>query len=179
MIYYDVIMSGFGGQGILLIGNLLSYAAISEGKEVSFFPAYGVEMRGGTANCTVVISDKEIGSPVVGSPLSAIIMNAPSYEKFYQKVKEGGAAVINTSLITIFEKRKDINTVLIPANEIAAKIVDVKLASMVALGAYVKKTRVVSIDSLIQNLKNVISSRNLKYLPLNEKALLAGYEYVK
>src|SRR3989304_9589134 len=118
--YYDVTVAGFGGQGVLVIGNLLAYAAMREGRHVTYLPTYGVEMRGGTANCTVVISSREIGSPVVGRPCSSIVMNLPSLLKYENLILPGGLLLINSSLINLGEtSRKDIEILLIPANEIA------------------------------------------------------------
>ncbi len=173
--YQDVIMAGFGGQGILMIGNLLSIAAIGEGRRVTYFPVYGVEMRGGTANCTVIISDEEIGSPIVGNPMSLIAMNGPSLEKFGETVKTGGTIVVNTSLCGSGKiQREDVEIVEIPANEIAERVGSQQLASMVALGAFVKKTNVVKIESLLEALPKVISKRYEKLIPLNVKAIKEG-----
>ena len=118
----DVIMAGFGGQGILLIGKMLAYAGMHEGKEVSWLPSYGPEMRGGTANCTVVISDKPVGSPVIRSPRAVVAMNLPSLEKFEPDIREGGLLLINSSLINRGPERDDLTVVEIPANELASEL---------------------------------------------------------
>lgn len=171
----DVIMAGFGGQGILLIGNLLSYAAMEEGRRVTYFPAYGVEMRGGTANCTVVVSDEEIGSPVVGRPSSVIVMNGPSLERFRQSVKEGGTLILNRSLVDPGKvDRGDVRVVAVPANDIAREIGSPQLASMVALGAYAGLTGVVAVESLVRAMPNVIPKRNERFIPLNIEAVRRG-----
>ncbi len=178
---FDVIMAGFGGQGVMLIGNLLAYAAMNQGKNVTFFPSYGVEMRGGTANCTVVISDKEIGSPIVGTPKSLIIMNKPSLEKFQPRLEKDGILIFNSSLID--EKvvsRNDINVFKIPMNELSMEISgSSRLANMIAIGAFVKLTEVVELDVLKEALKNVISERNLKFIPDNIKAIDCGFKFVE
>ena len=178
--YFDVVMAGFGGQGVMLIGNLLAYAAMNSGKNVTFFPSYGVEMRGGTANCTVVISDEEIGSPIVGNPKSLIIMNKPSLDKFQPRLEKGGLLIFNSSLIDEKEvKRDDINVVNLPMNDMSMEISSSpRLANMIAIGAFVKLTDVVDLDVLKTSLNNVISERNQKFIPDNIKAIDFGYNKV-
>lgn len=177
----DVIMAGFGGQGILMIGNLLSLAAMEEGKHVTYFPAYGVEMRGGTANCTVVISDEEIGSPVVGRPKACVIMNGPSLEKYLPLLQEGGDLVINRSLVDPAQVgRGDLRLLSIPANDIAREVVgSQQLASMVALGAYVTVAGVVGMQTLFDCLPKVISKKYEKFIPLNVNALKEGESFAR
>jgi 2-oxoglutarate ferredoxin oxidoreductase subunit gamma len=177
----DVIMAGFGGQGILMIGNLLSIAAMEEGKHVTYFPAYGVEMRGGTANCTVVVSDEEIGSPVVGRPKACVIMNGPSLEKYLPLICEGGDLVINSSLVDPAKAvRGGLRLLSIPANDIARQVVgSQQLASMVALGAYVTVTGVVSIATLFDCIPKVISKKYEKFIPLNVNALKEGESFAR
>lgn len=177
----DVIMAGFGGQGILMIGNLLSLAAMEEGKHVTYFPAYGVEMRGGTANCTVVVSDEEIGSPVVGRPQACVIMNGPSLEKYLPLIRERGVLVINRSLVDPAKAdRRDLQVLSIPANDIARDVVgSPQLASMVALGAYVALTGVVSMGTLFDCIPKVISKRYEKFIPLNVNALKEGESFAR
>ena len=172
-------MAGFGGQGILMIGNLLSLAAMEEGRHVTYFPAYGVEMRGGTANCTVVVSDEEIGSPVVGHPRSCVIMNGPSLEKYLPLIREGGDLVINSSLVDPGKVvRGDVRLLSIPANDIAREVVGTQqLASMVALGAYVTISGVVSMRTLFDCLPKVISKKYEKFIPLNVNALKEGESF--
>ena len=177
----DVIMAGFGGQGILMIGNLLSIAAMEEGKHVTYFPAYGVEMRGGTANCTVVVSDEEIGSPVVGRPMACVIMNGPSLEKYLPLIREGGGLVINSSLVDPEKAaRGDLRLLSIPANDIARQVVgSQQLASMVALGAYVALTGVVSMRTLFDCIPKVMSKKYEKFIPLNVNALKEGESFAR
>lgn len=172
---HDVIMAGFGGQGILMIGNLLALAAMEEGRHVTYFPAYGVEMRGGTANCTVVISDEEIGSPVVGRPGSCIIMNGPSLGKYLPSIREGGILVVNSSLVDPGAvDRRDLRLLALPANDIARTVGSPQLASMVALGAHVGLTGVVGMETLVACLPKVVSKRYEKFIPLNVNALKEG-----
>jgi 2-oxoglutarate ferredoxin oxidoreductase subunit gamma len=177
----DVIMAGFGGQGILMIGNLLSIAAMEEGRHVTYFPAYGVEMRGGTANCTVVISDEEIGSPVVGRPKACVVMNGPSLARYLPSILEGGDLVINRSLVDPAKvDRKDLRLLAIPANDIAREVVgSQQLASMVALGAYVERTGVVRMQTLFGCLPKVISKKYEKFIPLNVNALKEGESFAR
>lgn len=177
----DVIMAGFGGQGILMIGNLLSIAAMEEGRHVTYFPAYGVEMRGGTANCTVVLSDEEIGSPVVGRPKACVVMNGPSLDRYLPTILEGGDLVINRSLVDPAKvDRKDLRLLAIPANDIAREVVgSQQLASMVALGAYVERTGVVRIQTLFDCLPKVISKKYEKFIPLNVNALKEGESFAR
>ena len=175
----NVILAGFGGQGILMIGNLLSIAAMEEGRNVTYFPAYGVEMRGGTANCTVVISDEEIGSPVVGNPESCVVMNGPSLAKYLPMVKPGGNLVVNESLVDPREAdRGDLKVLPIPANEIARRATGTpQLASMVALGAYIARTGVVRMKTVFDCLPGVVSKKYERFLPLNVSALKEGESF--
>ena len=131
----EVIIAGFGGQGVLFAGLLLAYAAMDEGKDVTWIPSYGPEMRGGTANCTVVVSDEEIGSPFVKNPSAVLAMNLPSLDKYEKLVKPGGVLVVNASMVNREVERKDINVVSLPANEIADEAGSKRAVNMVMLGA--------------------------------------------
>ncbi len=175
----SVIMAGFGGQGILLIGNMLAYAGLEEGKHVTYMPAYGVEMRGGTANCTVVVSDEPIGSPIVGKPDAVIVMNLPSLKKFESWIKPGGALFLNTSLVPPEQQtRSDITVYPIPANDLATEMGNARLANMILIGAYVEATQVVSQASLVNSLSKVISERNARFIPQNIEAIKRGAQHV-
>jgi 2-oxoglutarate ferredoxin oxidoreductase subunit gamma len=177
--YYDVIIGGFGGQGIMMIGNLLANAAMKEGYHVTYLPVYGVEMRGGTANCTVVISSHQIGSPVVGRPHASIVMNLPSLMKYEPLVLPEGLLIINSSLIAPKEaNRKDIEILAIPVNEIAIEHGNPKLANMVALGAFVEKTKLVRMSSLFESFEKVLDERYYSLIPSNIKAIQIGAEFV-
>ena len=146
--YFDVFMAGFGGQGILLIGNLLAYAAIREGKNASFFPAYGVEKRGGAATCTVVITDGEVESPVVGRPGAALLFNPLSMEKYFERVRPGGFTLINSSLVEDAGRgRADLSLLRLPLNDMALQIGDARLLNMIAVGAYARRTGAVSLPA--------------------------------
>ena len=174
----EVIMAGFGGQGVMSIGKLLSYAGMKEDKEVSWMPSYGPEMRGGTANCTVIVSDKKIPSPLSSNPDSIIIMNLPSLDKFEPQVKSGGTIFVNSSLITREVKRDDVEVVKVPANEIANELGNSKIANMAMLGAFVAQRGIVDIDTVKKSLENVLPERWHSLIPLNQKALAEGYDLV-
>ncbi len=173
----EVIIAGFGGQGVLFAGKLLSYTALDEGKEVTWIPSYGPEMRGGTANCTVVISDEEIGSPFVNNPTAVIAMNLPSLEKFEDLVKEGGVLVVNSSMVNREVARDDIKVVNIPANEIAQAIGSERAVNMVMLGALLGNLDLLSLDAVDAALENHLPERHKKFLPANKEALHKGAEY--
>jgi len=178
--YYNLIVAGFGGQGVMVIGNLLAYAAMIEEKHVTYLPVYGVEMRGGTANCTVVIASHPIGSPVVGKPHAAIVMNLPSLIKYEPLILPNGLVFLNSSLIEPKEAyRKDIEIFSIPVNEIAINNGNPKLANMVALGAFNEKTRLVQMSSLFESLGKVLDERYHHLIPSNIKAIEAGAKYVQ
>ncbi len=177
--YQDVIIAGFGGQGVMLIGTLLAYAAMEDGQNVTYMPVYGPEMRGGTANCTVVVSMEDIGSPIIHRPKSLIAMNRPSLEKFQPRVIDQGVVVINSSLVEMeLAQNERLQTIPVAANEIADKLGNTKMANMVALGAYVQLTRVVPLDVVKHSLKKVISPHYAKMIPANENALQAGADSV-
>lgn len=172
---HDVFFSGFGGQGVLLAGNLLSYAAIHEGKNVSFFPSYGVEKRGGAAMCTVVFADEDTGSPVVGNPSVSILLNQLSFDKFADKVKPGGICIVNSSLVNCNgAELKGVDIVKVSMNQLAMDIGDVRMVNMVACGAYAEKTGALKIKSLEEALKKALPERNHKLIPANVSALKAG-----
>jgi 2-oxoglutarate ferredoxin oxidoreductase subunit gamma len=172
---HDLFIAGFGGQGVLLAGNLLSYAAIREGKNVSFFPSYGVEKRGGEAMCTVVIADGEVGSPVVGAPSVTILLNQTSLDKYGGRTKPGGTCIINTSLVSIDRfDRRDIEMILLPMNDMAMELGDPRMVNMVAMGAYAAQTKAVGISSLTEALKDALPERNHGFIPANVRAIEAG-----
>lgn len=176
-IYMDCIMAGFGGQGVILIGNLLAYSAMDEGLNTTFMPVYGPEMRGGTSNCTVVLSDEDIGSPIIRRPKSTIVLNQPSLEKFQPRVEDGGIQVVNTSLIDFdLAEKSRIKSVGIAANEIADKLGNPKFLNMVALGAYIKGTGVLGIERVQEALHHVIPAHYSHLLPKNAEAIKAGYD---
>jgi len=176
-LYQDVIMAGFGGQGVMLIGNLLAYAGMNAGLNVTYIPVYGPEMRGGTANCTVVVSDEDIGSPIIQRPKSLIVMNQPSLDKFQPRLEDGGVQVLNTSLVDAAQAEARVRTVAVPANDIADKLGNTKMANMVALGAYVRATGVVDLEVVKKSLPSVISAHYSHLIPKNAEALQAGFDH--
>lgn len=175
----QVIMAGFGGQGMLLAGQILAYAGLEEGKNVSWLPSYGPEMRGGTANCSVVVSDSEIGAPVFSEADTVIVMNRPSLEKFESAVKPGGILIVNSSLIDIKATRDDIKVVYIEANKIAEEVGSSKAANMVALGAYIELAKTVKPETAIKCLAKKMGERKAKLIPMNEKAMAEGAKATK
>jgi len=176
----ELIIAGFGGQGVMSMGQLLTYAGMIENKHVAWIPSYGPEMRGGTANCAVTISDKEISSPVVTEPTTVIIMNQPSLEKFEPVIKPGGLMIINSSLVSKKASRDDIKVLEIACNEVAnEKLGNPRVANIIILGAYIELTKVVTIDSIIESLKKVLPERRHNLIPLNRQALELGAELVQ
>ena len=177
---HDLLIAGFGGQGVLLAGNLLGYAALDEGSNVCYFPAYGVEKRGGAATCTVVISDGAVGSPVVGSPSVLIALNQGSLERFGARVRPGGICIVNSSLVDHATLgRDDVRLYPVPMNEIAIELGDPRMVNMVALGAYVELTGAVCVSSLADGLKQALPERNHRFIPANLNAIEAGARIVR
>jgi len=172
----EVIISGFGGQGTLFAGQLLAHAAMDSGKHVTWIPSYGPEMRGGKARCTVIVSDSEIGSPLVRRPSAAIVLNIPSMEAFEPAVKPEGVLVINDSLIPQKSGRKDIRIVDVAATELATEMGDARLANVICLGALVKATGIVPLEAIDEALERHLPVRHRKLLPLNHRALRRGAE---
>ncbi len=173
--YYDVFISGFGGQGILLAGNLLAESALAKGLEVTFFPSYGVEMRGGTARATVVMSDAPIGSPIVDHPRCVIAMNQPSLARYSEVLPSGGLLIVNSSLARAEDVvRTDLAVHTLPISDIAVELGNPRLANMVALGAFAALSGVITPGEVADSLPAVISGRNAKLIPLNRKAIAEG-----
>lgn len=178
--YFDCIIAGFGGQGVLLMGNILAYAAIAEKKKVTYMPVYGVEMRGGTANCTVVISDREIGSPIIQRPVSAIVMNRPSALKFGPTVKKKGLLVVNATLVPADEVScKGLECLMVPSRELALEVGDTRLANMVMLGAAAEKAGVVRLSSLKKALYPALDRRYHHMIDKNSDALDRGARFAR
>lgn len=174
----NVFMAGFGGQGILLIGNLLAFAAIEEGRNASFFPAYGPEKRGGAATCSVIVAEGEIGSPVVGRPDNVLLLNQDAMDKYFSRIRPGGLCLYNSSLIDASNhQRDDLTTLAVPANQIATEVGNVKLVNMVMLGALVARNPLVKLDSIKQALDTIIPERNKRFIPANLQALDRGFDF--
>lgn len=171
------IFAGFGGQGVLSMGLNLAQAAMLENRHVTYLPAYGAEVRGGTANCTVSVSDEEIASPVASSPTFVVAMNQPSMVRFQNRIQSGGIFFLNSSLIKTEVNRGDMEIVKVPANELAEAMGNVKSANMIMLGAFIKKSNIVHLESVIEGL-NVALKGNKKLIAVNTEALTKGYNLV-
>jgi 2-oxoglutarate ferredoxin oxidoreductase subunit gamma len=169
------VFAGFGGQGVLSMGLNLAQAAMTEGKNVTYLPSYGVEVRGGTANCTVAISDEEIASPVASAPEFLVAMNQPSVFRFQNQVESGGVLFINSTLVQSEISRGDIEVIRVPAGDIADKLGSPKSANMVMLGAFIRKSNLVSISTMIEEFKHTLKGKE-KLIAVNEKALMTGYD---
>ncbi|EKO39031.1 MAG: 2-oxoacid:ferredoxin oxidoreductase, gamma subunit [Solidesulfovibrio magneticus str. Maddingley MBC34] len=179
-LYQDVIIAGFGGQGVMLIGNLLAYAGMEHGLNVTYIPVYGPEMRGGTANCTVVVSDDAIGSPIIRNPKSLIIMNRPSLDKFQPQLVDGGVLVVNSSLVDpALADASRVRLVPVACNEIADGLGNTRMANMVALGAFIEATGVLPLAVVEESLSHVIAKHYSHLIPKNAEALRAGAEAAK
>jgi 2-oxoglutarate ferredoxin oxidoreductase subunit gamma len=176
MMQKEIIIAGFGGQGVLFGGQVITYAAMDAGKEVTWIPSYGPEMRGGTANCTVVIADDEIGSPLVKNPPLAIALNLPSFDKYEETLATGGTLIVNQSMVDRRAKREDINIIFVPCNEIAEELGDKKLLNMVAVGALLTVLPEITLKDVEKALEGHLPARHKHLLPKNYEALRKGFE---
>lgn len=175
----EIIIAGFGGQGVLSMGQIISYSAMKEGKEVSWMPAYGPEMRGGTANCIVIVSPKKVSSPIVTMFDSAIILNQPSLEKFDSKVKPGGLLLCEESTIITPSTRTDIEILTIPAVAQAVQMGKRQVANMILLGAFLERRPIVTIANVLAALREVLPERHHHLIPMNEEALRTGQRFAE
>lgn len=173
------IFSGFGGQGVLSMGSTLATAAMLEGKFVTYLPAYGVEVRGGTANCTVVVSDEEIASPVASEPEFLVAMNQPSFARFQSILQAGGLLCANSSLVDTESARSDIEILAIPTSELADQLGTVKVANMIMLGALIRASDMISYEAMLENLETILGAGKARLIELNREALRLGYNYTK
>ena len=174
----EILIAGFGGQGVLFAGQVLAYSAMDAGKEVTWIPSYGPEMRGGTANCTVIISDEEIGSPLVRNPSAVIAMNLPSLDKYEPLVKEGGVLVVNASLVNRGVVRCGIKSVAIAANDLAEQLGDRRLVNMVLLGGLLANLPVLSLEQVEATIRAHTPERHQKLVPFNIQALRQGAKFL-
>jgi 2-oxoglutarate ferredoxin oxidoreductase subunit gamma len=179
MSYHGLITSGFGGQGVMLFGQVLSYAAMKDSKFTTWLPSYGPEMRGGTANCTVVVSDEYIASPVLDRPNEVVVFNLPSLTKFEKEIAEGGVLIINSSVVERDPSRADLKVFKVPANDIAEKLGNVKIQNMVMLGAYLGVTNAVSLEAVEKALESKLSGKKSHLVELNMQAIKEGMNAVK
>lgn len=174
MRHEETIFAGFGGQGVLFAGQLLAYAGLAEGLQVTWIPSYGPEMRGGTANCSVILSEEEIGAPIIQRPTAAVVMNIPSMDKYEPLVKPGGLLVVNSSLIPRQSERTDIRALYVPASDIATELGNPRMANIVILGTFVKATGLVQLETVAEQLAEHLSERQRKWLAPNQTALQRG-----
>lgn len=177
--YQGIRIAGFGGQGVVSAGILLAQAGVEDKKNASWLPSYGPEMRGGTANCSVVVTDGEVYTPIVSLPNTVIVMNEPSLPKFEPMIKSRGLLILNSSLINSRPTRTDITTVCVPCNELAQQVGMDRVANLVALGAFIKLTGAVTLASVADAMKKVYKRAKPEMLELNRKALQAGFDSVK
>lgn len=175
----EIVISGFGGQGVLSMGKILAYSGIMEDREVSWFPAYGPEQRGGTANVTVIVSDKPISSPVVNKYDIAIVLNQPSLDKFEEKIKPGGILIYDDYGIHNKATRKDINVYNVKAMEESMKMNNAKVFNMIILGGLLKITEMMQLENVMKGLKESLPERHHKLLPMNEQAIVRGMEIIE
>jgi 2-oxoglutarate ferredoxin oxidoreductase subunit gamma len=173
------VFSGFGGQGVIMMGYFLATAGMYEGKNVTCLPSYGAEVRGGTANCTVAISTEEIASPVASEPEFAVFMNNPALLLFQNQVQSGGTIFLNSSMIDSRPIRGDLEIFEIPVNELVKSLHEDRVANMVMLGAFIKKSALVSLETMHRVLKDTFTNRNPAIIKLNKQALLLGYDYLE
>ncbi len=172
------VFAGFGGQGVLMMGYVFAVAAMRDGREVTYLPAYGAEMRGGTANCTVVVSDEEIFSPVASSPDFAVIMNKPSLLKYEGVMREDGVILLNSNHVDKELTRDDLTAIRIPATDIARKLGSERIVNMIMLGAFVAHTNITSLDSIMNGLAEIVKGKKAGIMKLNRKGLDVGAEYI-
>jgi 2-oxoglutarate ferredoxin oxidoreductase subunit gamma len=175
----EVIISGFGGQGALFAGQLLTYTGMDEGWHVTWIPSYGPEMRGGTAHCIVILSSDDIGSPIIRRPSLCIVMNPPSMDKYEPLIMPGGLLVANSTLVRAESAREDIQAVYIPANELAAELGNVKMANVVLLGAMLGMREILPIESVKRTLEEHIPERRKHIIEPNKRALDRGVQFVQ
>jgi len=175
----QVLFAGFGGQGVLFMGQFLTRVALKTGKNVSWVPSYGAEMRGGTANCLVTIADEEISSPLTDNPSAAVILNRPSLDKFEPKVKPNGTMVINTSLVNREPERNDINVLKLPVNQLADQINNPRGGNMILLGAYMEHTGIVNVEEALEHFDTFFKNKGDDIVTKNREAFITGVEYAK
>ena len=175
---YQIVIAGFGGQGLLFSGKVLAYAALMEQRELSWLPSYGPEMRGGTANCNVIISDNPVGSPIVQNPNVLMVMNTPSLDKYEKSVVPGGKVFVDSSLVSRKLERTDVDVYYIPATKMAGDMGIPTLANMILLGAIVKATGCVGDEAVLAGLRKIVSAKHADLLDANLAAMQAGKDYI-
>ncbi|MCE5264905.1 MAG: 2-oxoacid:acceptor oxidoreductase family protein [Deltaproteobacteria bacterium] len=173
------IFAGFGGQGVLMMGYTLAHGAMSAGYNVTFLPAYGAEVRGGTANCTVAVSDDEIASPIASEPDNVVVLNTPSLYSFQNRVAPGGSLFLNSSIIAVESSRHDVRIIKIPSSEIAEQMGNSRAANTVMMAAFLKVTGLVPPDIFLKSMDEVMGSKKKSVIEINHRAFAAGYEFLK
>ncbi len=174
----ETIFAGFGGQGVLMMGYVLAVSVMKDGKHVTYLPSYGAEVRGGTANCTVVVSDEEIASPVSSSPQNVVVMNNPSLLRYQGMIRSGGVMMINDSLVHAQLARSDVDAVRVPVTDLANELGSPRIANMIMLGAFAAKTGITSLDSLMSGLGEIVKGKKASIMDLNRKGMDRGAEFV-
>lgn len=173
------IFSGFGGQGVLMMGYSLAHSAMTAGYQTTYLPSYGAEMRGGTANCTIAIADEEIASPISSEPDYLVVMNTPSLYTFQNKLTTKGVMFLNSSIIEVRPSRGDIEVIAIPCGEIAESLGDIRASNIVMMGAFIRRTALVTLENYLRSLETIMGSKKKKAMETNTKALAAGFELLK
>jgi 2-oxoglutarate ferredoxin oxidoreductase subunit gamma len=173
------IFSGFGGQGVLMMGFTIAHGAMNAGYQVTFLPAYGAEVRGGTANCTVAVSDEEIASPIASKPDHLVVLNTPSLFTFQNRVASGGTLFLNSSIIAVDPSRHDVRIFKVPASEMAEKLGNLRIVNTVMMGAFLKVTGLVPPDIYLSSMEEVMGGKKKSIIEINHKAFSAGFEYVE
>lgn len=176
---YKIIIAGSGGQGILFLGKIIAYSAMKQGKEVTWFPSYGAEMRGGTANCMIVISDELIGSPIVKNADYLIALNEASYKKFINRVLPNGCVIYDSSIIKSLNDRKDINFYPIEASKEASSIANPKFANMILLGAFIKKANIIYIDKVLETIDEIVPAKRKEMIETNKNLIIRGFSILE
>jgi len=173
------IFSGFGGQGVLMMGYSFAHSAMNKGYHVTYLPSYGAEVRGGTANCTIAVADEEITSPVASEPDYVVVMNSPSLITFQNKITCGGTMFLNSSIVEIRPSRKDIKTCAVPCGDMAREMGNIRVANIIMMGAFIKKTGIVPSDVYLKSIGTIMGGKKKSVAELNQKAFTAGYDFVK
>ncbi|MBU2053960.1 MAG: 2-oxoacid:acceptor oxidoreductase family protein [Proteobacteria bacterium] len=173
------LLSGFGGQGVLMMGYTLAHGAMSAGYHVTYLPSYGAEVRGGTANCTIAVSNDEIASPIASEPDHLVVLNTPSLYTFQNRVARGGSLFLNSSIVSVESSRHDCRIYKIPASEIAEKIGNPRTANTIMMGAFLKVTGLVPSDIYLHSMEEVMGSKKKTIVEINRRAFAAGYDYLK
>ncbi|MBU0991208.1 MAG: 2-oxoacid:acceptor oxidoreductase family protein [Proteobacteria bacterium] len=173
---HKIIFAGFGGQGVISMGNLIAYSAMAEDKNVTFYPAYGIAMRGGTANCSVIVSDDTIASPVIASPTVLVAMNEQSFDFFIERIQIGGVILANSSLVKKKPARDNIRSCYVPVNDIAEALGNNKMANMAMVGALLKSSGVLKLDTVFKTMQKTFPAKLQKFMDINQKAMQHGFD---